>query len=463
MAKMISLFDTTSAADNRYYEPDVAHWVSPNGLTRAMLLVELKHIEELHSRGLCPESALREIRRACRRVMAEEVAEEEERLRHDIRALVACIKKYTSDEAGKYVHHALTSMDVKITAEMYNYKQLFNRIVIPELVQLEQILINLTLREADAVQIGRTHLQHAVPITLGFALAEYVNRLGDCIVHLKTNVGELRGKFSGATGSANALLLVLKQKEAVPAYEAGVLARLGLKPPIHSTQLPPAEPRVRLMGEITTTAMVLYNLADDIRLMCSTEIGEVDQKSISSGGSSAMGQKINPQDYEKASSLVREIIGKLVTVHLNQVSNFQRDLKDSAATRTYPETISYFVTIIRTLSKAMSTIQFDHEHMAENLLITKGDVLTEAYKTLLVQVGCSDADAIMRRVAKQAREEQRMLHEVALENTEVAPFLALMDTDDRKVLEHPRNYTGIAAEKTRQTVKYWASKLKLAA
>ena len=59
-------------------------------------------------------------------------------------------------------------------------------------------------QEKDTVQIGRTHGQHAVPITFGYVLAGYVERLGLRYKEIQQKADDLKGKFSGACGTYNA-------------------------------------------------------------------------------------------------------------------------------------------------------------------------------------------------------------------------------------------------------------------
>jgi adenylosuccinate lyase len=107
-------------------------------------------------------------------------------------------------------------------------------VVLPNLIKLERVLIDLALRESDTLQIGRTHGQHAVPITFGFAMAEYVNRLGESILALKQRTSELVGKFSGAVGAYNASSLFFGCPEV---FEREVLDTLDLEPARFSTKL----------------------------------------------------------------------------------------------------------------------------------------------------------------------------------------------------------------------------------
>ena len=61
------------------------------------------------------------------------------------------------------------------------FKDLTKKVILPDLINLEQQLIELACEHAETVQIGRTHGQHAEPITFGYAIALYVSRIGNRI------------------------------------------------------------------------------------------------------------------------------------------------------------------------------------------------------------------------------------------------------------------------------------------
>src|SRR5690606_26809184 len=113
-----------------------------------------------------------EVEAACRDISPAEAYAEEERTRHNIRALVNVIRRRVSDEAKPFVHFTATSMDVTDTARSLQYRDVTHQILLPQMRSLLQVLIDLARQEAETVQIGRTHGQHAVPITFGFAIAE---------------------------------------------------------------------------------------------------------------------------------------------------------------------------------------------------------------------------------------------------------------------------------------------------
>ena len=282
-------FDSISPVDYRYWDREAAKYLSENGFTRYKLLVELALVRVLHRRGICPEVVVKKVEAACSQVTTAEVYKEEDRIRHDMRALVNCIRAKVSDATKPYVHMTATSYDIIGPANAARYKDVVEKVLVPSLTKLEGVLIGITLREAEAVQIGRTHGQHAVPITFGFALAGYVSRLGSSIETLKVLATGLPGKFSGAVGAYNASLLFFDDPEG---FEAEVLAELGLAPAEHSTQIVPPEAMTRLFCEVTIAAGILANLSDDMRNLQRTEIGEVGEEfEAAQVGSSTMPQK----------------------------------------------------------------------------------------------------------------------------------------------------------------------------
>ena len=309
-------FDCISPIDYRYGDARVTQFLSENGFTRYKLLVELALERVLARRWVCTESVVEEVEVACVQVTTAEVYAEEDRIRHDIRALVNCIRTKVSDDAKPYVHMTATSFDISDSANAGRYKDVVEKVLIPSLKELERVLIDITLREAETVQIGRTHGQHAVPITFGFAIAEYVSRLGGSIEELQMRAAKLPGKFSGAVGAYNASSLFFDDPET---FEAEVLAELGLIPAEISTQIVPPEALTRLFCEVTIVAGVLANLADDMRNLQRTEIGEVGEE-FEEGqvGSSTMPQKQNPINFENIKSFWKIVMPRIITVFMEK-------------------------------------------------------------------------------------------------------------------------------------------------
>src|SRR5207245_2662061 len=197
--------------------------------------VEAAIVATLAECGLCPPAVAVEVEHAAAQVTPEEVYEEERRIQHNIRALVNCIRNKVSAEARPFVHLFATSADIMDTARALCLREVTRDVLVPMLSDLVHKLIRLSRDEAATPQMGRTHGQHAVPITFGFAMAQYVSRFGQRLQQIVTAASNLRGRFAGAVGAYNALALYRPADPA--AVEAMLMRRLGLAPPEVSTQI----------------------------------------------------------------------------------------------------------------------------------------------------------------------------------------------------------------------------------
>ncbi len=136
-------------------------------------------------------------------------------------------------------------------------------ILVPDLGELGRKLIRLARAHADSPQMGRTHGQHAVPITFGFAVALYVSRLGQRIETIDRAARNLRGKFAGAVGAYNALALLRPEQPAD--LEGDLMSRLGLAAPEISSQVVQPEYVTDFVYALASCWGIMANLADDFR------------------------------------------------------------------------------------------------------------------------------------------------------------------------------------------------------
>lgn len=445
--------DSIAPVDYRYYDTEIAEYLSDNAYLKYKLAVELALVKALKKNKICDDAVVKEVEKAIASVTADEVYAEEERVKHDIRAMVNVIRGKVSDKAKPYVHMTATSYDISDTANAARFRDVTQKVLIPALSELLKVLANLAEREAATVQVGRTHGQHAVPLTFGYTVAGYVSRLGQSIEALEALSRELKGKFSGAVGAYNASSLFFDDPEK---FEKDVLAEMGLEPVEHATQVTQHEPMVRLLTETTIAAGIMAQLSDDMRHLQRTEIGEVGEEfEKSQVGSSTMPQKRNPINFENAKSLWKVIMPRIITAFMDQISEHQRDLTNSASGRTYGETIAYTVSMAKRLAKTMAKISVDKKRLEDNLAMQKGLVAAEPLYILLASMGHPDAHEKVRNLTLTAQKEGKSLEDVAFADPEMKPYLDKMTDKQKAILKNPASYTGVAAKKTKAIVKRW--------
>lgn len=458
-----SIFANLSPLDHRYYASypklyeKLADYFSEDAYIKYELRVEAALTRVLARRGVCSLEVGEEVTSACSKVTPEEVYVEEEKTKHNIRALVNCIQRQVSEAAKPFVHFSATSVDIMDTATALRFMEANRDVVLPKTEELLRILIHLTKDNADTLQMGRTHGQHAVPITFGFAMAQYVSRLGGRLEVLRSLGANLRGKIAGAVGAYNASSLFVEEPFE---FEAEVLAELGVLPSPTSTQIVQPEYLADYIHAVTSAFGVLANLADDLRHLQRSEIAEVSEAfEAHQVGSSTMPHKRNPWNFEHVKSMWKEFMPRMTTLYLDQISEHQRDLTNSASGRFVPEIVVGYLSCVERLIKILSRLRVDPENLKKNIDASKEMVIAEPLYLLLAFNGHPDAHEAVRQLTLRSQQTGRTLRELLPEQPDLVEYIQRFTPEQRRVLEEPATYTGRAAQKARIIVEEWESKL----
>ncbi|MDR2536371.1 MAG: adenylosuccinate lyase [Treponema sp.] len=461
-----TIFRNISPIDHRYSISEqelfnrLVPWLSEEASVGSCVKAEIALISaHLAVReGLTP--ALREIlENAAASVDPEEVYKEEEKTRHNIRALVNVLKRKVPSEIAPLVHLGATSVDILDTALSFRMKGATQQVALPLLRKLEILLCDFVDKEAETPQVGRTHGQHAVPITVGFAFAEYVSRLGKSILEIARLSRELKGKLAGAVGAYNATSMIVQDPEEL---EQRYLAELGLEASEHSTQLVEPEYLLRLLLEYNVAFGIIANLADDLRNLQRTEIGELREGfGADQVGSSTMPQKRNPWNSEHVKSLWKTFMPRVTTFFMDQISEHQRDLSNSASQRFIADYVTGFCLAVSRMSSVIIGLEADRERLLANLRGSSGipgGVMAEPAYILLAETGVSDAHEVIRQITLTAEREQldfaqalskepAVLDRIAGKLTELG--LIQEPAQGRSFFEKPEQYRGLSVKKAK--------------
>jgi adenylosuccinate lyase len=423
-----AVFRNISPIDHRYSLSEqtifdaLSPWLSEEASIAACVKAEIALVTaHLVIRGgqggdpATPPALTAELRSALERAAAavspEAVYAEEAKTRHNIRALVNVLKQKVPPEIAPLVHLGATSVDILDTSLAWRMKGACREVILPALRKLELLLCGRAEGEAETPQTGRTHGQHAVPITAGFAFAEYVSRLGKSILEIQRLAGELKGKLAGAVGAYNAAGMIVPDPEEL---ERVYLAELDLSPSEHSTQLVEPEYLLRLLLEYNTAFGIIANLADDLRNLQRSEIGEVREGfAADQVGSSTMPQKRNPWNSEHVKSLWKAFMPRVITFFMDQISEHQRDLSNSASQRFIADYAAGFCLAVSRMSSVIEGLAVDRERCLANLrgggssgaVGIPGGIMAEPAYILLAESGVSDAHEVIRRITVAAETE----------------------------------------------------------
>ena len=469
-----NIFENISCIDHRYSLSEakafegLSKYISEEASVQSFAKCEAALVKaHLKVRGLLDDKKAAALDQAAANIDPEEVYKEEEKTKHNIRALVNVLKTKVPADLGPLVHLGATSVDILDTALSCRMRDVTQNVVLPELKELEENLCTIAEREADTPQVGRTHGQHAVPITFGWSIAEFVSRLGKSILRIEELSKQLKGKLAGPVGSYNGPSMIVQDPEEL---EKTYLGFLGLEPSEYSNQLVEPEYLLRLLLEMNVAFGIIANLADDLRNLQRSEIGEVFEYFASTQvGSSTMPQKRNPWNSEHVKSLWKAMCPRVITFYMDQISEHQRDLTNSASQRFIADYVAGFTMAVARMNSVVSGLQADRESMKRNLDNAggkvKGGVLAEPAYILLGEAGVNDGHEVIRKITLECEQSGKTFFEVLKTHTDAyAKITAQLEKlgveDPQNFFANPERYHGLAAKKSKRLAQKYAELMK---
>ena len=372
----------------------------------------------------------------------------EKEIKHDIASLVRALSEQCGP-SGAYVHLGATSYDIVDTT---NALQLKDAIAVLEkrLTEFKVILQKQAGTHKATVMIGRTHGQHALPITLGFKFAvwgyevnRHLQRLDEC------KKRALAGKVSGAVGTQAGL------GENAAEIQALVMNRLGLAAAEISTQIVQRDRYAEVISIYAMIASSLENFATEIRELQRPEIAEVFEsfEAKKQVGSSTMPHKQNPETCERVCGLAR-IVRSLVMPALEDIVTWhERDLTQSSAERfIIPESSILLDYILSLMCNIVANLRVDNQRMLANMSATEGRAMSESVMMKLVKKGVNrqEAHELLRQLTIKSAVEEKPFKQTLLEDKLVAKTLS--DKEVEAVLD-PKNYLGTAVKQAERFAK----------
>jgi fumarate hydratase class II len=168
----------------------------------------------------------------------------------------------------------------------------------------------------DIVKIGRTHMQDAVPLTLGQEWSGYAGMLADDLERLEAALSGVYRLALGGTAVGTGLNAPPGFAEAAAAEIAKLTALPFVTAPNKFTVQGAHDALVHLSGALRTLAVSLYKIANDIRLMsCGPRAGFAELEiPANEPGSSIMPGKVNPTQAEALTMIAVQVMANDVAV-----------------------------------------------------------------------------------------------------------------------------------------------------
>jgi adenylosuccinate lyase len=400
---------------SRYTRREMGAVWSEQRKLETWLAVEIAVVEALAEHGVVPDEDAAEIRDGAS-FTVEAVNEREKVTDHDVAAFVDVVAGSVG-EAGRWVHHGLTSSDVLDTALGLQLSQA-GMILIGGAADYRDALIRRAREHVDTLCVGRTHGVHAEPTTFGVKLAGFAFEAHRNLRRLERAVeGVSVGALSGAVGtySANG-----------PELEKAVLSRLGLSREDVSTQVVPRDRHAELLSAIAVAGAGLERFATEVRHLQRTEVREVEEPfKAGQKGSSAMPHKRNPITSERVTGIARLLRGYAQAGLENVALWHERDISHSSVERVALPDATILLDYAQHRAVGLVDGLVVHaDRMRANLEVTHGALYSQRALLALVESGRSRDDAyrIVQENAQRAWDEGTEFRELL---AQAAPELDL--------------------------------------
>jgi adenylosuccinate lyase len=433
----------------RYGRNEVRALFSRSARLRRALRVEAALAETEADLDLVPASAAAAIRRAAEGtgVTLQKVDALERELQHDVMAITRVLA-HEAGEGGRWVHYGATSADITDTALALELKEAVG-ILRTDLTELARVLLEKAREYHDTPEIGRTHGQHAVPLSFGYKMAvgaaevlRHRARLDEVASRL------LVGKMAGAVGTGAGFGARAGE------IEAGVMRRLGLEADEAPTQIVGRDRLAEFAAWLALVSGTADRLATEIRNLQRTEIGEAQEPfdEARQVGSSTMAQKRNPRLAENVSSLARLVRGLAWPPLENMVQWHERDLANSANERiVFPHAVVLVDDILAKLARLYAGLLVNAERMAQNLAASGAAVMSENLMLALTVRGLPRAEAheVLRSLTQKETTPKSLLA-----RAKEHPVLSKHFTGEEiEELVDPETYVRAARAKTDRIVQ----------
>jgi aspartate ammonia-lyase len=315
----------------------------------------------------------------------------------------------TSVHPNDHVNRSQSTNDVNPSAlKILAYRE--TQKLISKLEQLIQELDHKAQEYKDIAKLGRTHIQDAVPTTLGAEMAAYAAVIGRDKTRFEHIFQFLSDLNLGGTAIGNGLNASKAYNEKVFTHLQKI-TQLEIRPAANKMSLTSGQADfAHLSSLITILAGDMSKIAKDLRFLASGPnggIGEIQLESLQPG-SSIMPGKVNPVIPEVIDQMFYFVAGKNITI--------QKAAEDSHLELgiMFPVLADSLITSLKVVqtgieifaSKCIHTLQANPQKCRQHL------ENSTAYATLLTPILGYDK---VSEIVKTAVSEQKTLREVILE------------------------------------------------
>ncbi|MGM9749593.1 MAG: adenylosuccinate lyase [Candidatus Cryptobacteroides sp.] len=368
---------------------------------------------------------------------AQKVKDIEKVTNHDVKAVEYYLRdRFTEIGLGNcltFIHFGLTSQDINNTATPLMLKEALERVYMPALREVRDIIASYAEEWKDIPMLAKTHGQPASPTRVGKEFKVFQVRLDEQM----RQFGELSypAKFGGATGNMNAHKLAYPQIDWI-AFGEEFVASLGLRRSFPTTQIEHYDNLAAIFDCLRRINTILIDLSRDIWTYISMEYfrQKVNKNEV---GSSAMPHKVNPIDFENAEGNLGMADAILTFLSMKlPISRLQRDLTDSTVSRNIGVPLAHGLIALASLKKGLGKLILN-ENALHRDLEANWAVVAEAVQTILRRENYPNPYETLKALTRTGK---------PIDESTIKEFIETLDVNEQIKAElrtiTPWNYTG---------------------
>lgn len=398
--------------------------------------------------GIIPPGAAQAIAQAARLELLDRdrIAEAARRTSHTIVPLVWELSRVAGD-AGGWVHWGATTQNITQTGDLIVLRHA-HRIFLRLIGRSLEAMAGLAERGAEMLMPGRTHGQHALPLTFGYKAAVWIDEMLRHIERLQqVEPRVFVAMFGGGAGTFASVGTAGSNPG--PEIQARMAAHLDMRPMMvpARTILDHLAEYVALLGLLGATC---GKIGREIYTLMKTEFGEVEEP-LPPGtvGSSTMPQKRNPQLCQDIIAAAAEL-RSLVPLAMEAAQTEHE--ADRTTTLMMHEALSRAAiltgdALVRLVS-VLSDLKLDPARMWRNLDLSGGLIMAEAVMLKLGEaIGRQHAHDVVYEAAQDAATGEGSFAALLAADARVTAHL----TPERiAALLDPTAYVGLCPELARE-------------
>jgi len=358
---------------------------------------------------------------------------------HPIMPLINLAKKLCQPPAGEFFHWGATTQDIMDSGTVLQLKQA-HAIIERELKKTLNLLSELAQRHKNTVEVGRTHGQHALPITFGYKVAVWAAEVNRHLKRMQEMAPRVfRGQFAGAVGTLASI------GEQGFRLQELMFADLGLEVPEIAWHVS-RDTMVEFVSVYAMAGSTLGKIANEIIVLQRSEIGEVEEPfHMGKVGSSTMPHKRNPMMCEGVLASTKLIQKQIVPALNDMIAEDERDMRGWQAEWSFlADTCCLLSGMLYWMNTVLAGLQVYTDNMTRNLDLLHGLLLSENVMLVLgAKIGRQEAHELVYKLSMEAFEKKIPLKKLLLADSRVRAHMTEKQVDE--ILD-PTKYTGLSAQ-----------------